>query len=76
MTSLEKRECVECCAGEHAGECENCAGWGDVDGEKCEKCDGDGLCSVCGGASGNFKCLECRDRGGPFNSQCNACGEK
>ena len=67
-------ECVLCCGGEHAGECTNCAGWGEVAGEHCEKCDGQGLCSVCRGTAGKFKCLDCRDRGGPMGTVCSACG--
>ena len=65
-------ECTSCCDGEHAGECMECAGWGETEGQRCEHCDGQGLCHVCHGR--NFKCLECLDRGGPFGQGCNHCG--
>lgn len=47
-------ECVQCCDGEHAGECAECAGWGDrcteeLSGE-CEHCGGSGICPMCHGA--------------------------
>lgn len=44
-------ECVQCCEGEHAGCCAECAGWGDVDGEECTHCAGSGICPVCDGAN-------------------------
>ena len=53
--------CETCCRGDHPGDCSTCAGWGDhsADDEdeadalgfaSCEDCDGDGLCSLCGGS--------------------------
>lgn len=46
-------DCVRCCGGEHPGECEACAGWGDRSTEEitgiCESCDGTGVCPKCGG---------------------------
>ncbi len=43
-------ECVECCDGEHAGFCKDCAGWGSNDEEEtCSRCHGDGICSMCDG---------------------------
>ncbi len=42
-------ECVVCCDGEHAGYCRDCAGWGERGGIECEKCHGDGVCTVCNG---------------------------
>jgi hypothetical protein len=44
-------ECVQCCEGEHAGYCAECAGWGDVDGEECMHCACSGICPVCNGAA-------------------------
>lgn len=45
-------ECVECCDGEHAGFCAGCAGWGEEEGNQCEKCEGTGVCPKCNGAAG------------------------
>lgn len=44
-------ECVECCNGEHAGQCKECAGWGygETDDELCEHCNGEGTCPRCDG---------------------------
>lgn len=53
--------CETCCRGDHPGDCSTCAGWGDHSGDdeeetddlgfvSCEDCDGDGVCSLCGGS--------------------------
>lgn len=42
-------ECELCCGGEHRGKCRECAGWGDVDGQSCDACEGGGQCPVCDG---------------------------
>lgn len=50
-------ECVECCDGEHAGCCMECAGSGEVFGEPCQYClDNElllgisrGTCPICEG---------------------------
>ena len=56
----EPCECVQCCDGEHAGSCMECAGWGDrIDDEvpedqhsrDCDYCGRTGVCPVCRGAS-------------------------
>lgn len=45
-------ECISnCCEGEHAGYCFECAGWGEVDCEPCDYCNGSGICPKCGGAT-------------------------
>lgn len=44
-------ECVECCEGEHAGDCRECAGWGSVGSKPCEYCSSTGICPICKGAS-------------------------
>mgnify|MGYP001296101560 CR=1 FL=1 len=66
-------ECLLCCDGDHPGRCRECAGWGERDGEHCERCDGGGLCPVCDGAAA--KCRECLDEGYVFGSPCRDCGE-
>lgn len=56
-------ECVLCCDGEHAGDCRDCAGWGESDGVFCEKCNGEGTCPVCAGTkttSKNIRIAEVR----------------
>lgn len=47
-------ECIECCDGEHAGDCMECAGWGENDDEtECSHCGGSGACPACHGNSAN-----------------------
>lgn len=43
-------ECIQCCDGEHAGFCKECAGWGSNDEEiQCSRCEGTGTCPICDG---------------------------
>jgi hypothetical protein len=48
-------ECVQCCDGEHAGSCKECAGWGDRSTEEitgiCNSCNGTGICPRCNGVN-------------------------
>lgn len=44
-------ECVRCCGRDHPGRCADCAGWGETGGQHCRKCEGGGICSVCGGSA-------------------------
>lgn len=50
-------ECEICCDGEHAGCCQECAGWGDNHEEpgSCLYCSGTGTCPVCDGARYNYE---------------------
>lgn len=43
-------ECIRCCAGEHPGDCKECAGWASNEREReCGHCEGTGQCPVCHG---------------------------
>ena len=71
-------DCIKnCCEGEHAGYCYECAGWGDsCDAEGvCGNCNGSGICPKCDGrliGEGMTICRRCgaEHRDGVMNVCC------